>query len=63
MQNDSEPSSAVRLQFLELCRQVPNFAGLKFTDINFYMFEQIVTKSKGEVPIMSCQETSAVVKL
>eukprot|EP00049_Salpingoeca_infusionum_P012078 m.214255 g.214255 ORF g.214255 m.214255 type:complete len:310 (-) comp15100_c4_seq2:337-1266(-) len=33
--------------FLNAMKAVPNFKGFKFTDTNFYMFEQLMTKSEG----------------
>ena len=35
-------------QFLETMRDVPNFAGIKFTDTNFYIFQQLVDVSDGQ---------------
>ncbi|EDQ87490.1 uncharacterized protein MONBRDRAFT_9932 [Monosiga brevicollis MX1] len=35
--------------FLAAMKTVPNFAGLKFTDKNFYCFQQIVDLSHGEL--------------
>ena len=34
-------------QFLEAMDKVPNFAGIKFTDPNFFVFQQLVDLSKG----------------
>jgi N-acetylneuraminate lyase len=34
-------------QFLEAMAGVPNFAGIKFTDTNFYLFQQLVDLSEG----------------
>eukprot|EP00055_Hartaetosiga_balthica_P014091 m.75573 g.75573 ORF g.75573 m.75573 type:complete len:315 (+) comp8486_c0_seq10:20-964(+) len=39
--------TATASSFLQAMATVPNFKGLKFTDTNFYMFEQLVTLSKG----------------
>jgi N-acetylneuraminate lyase len=36
-------------QFLEAMKPVPNFAGVKFTDTNFYMFQQLVACSGGQI--------------
>ena len=35
------------VQFLEAMQEVPHFAGLKFTDTNFYLFQQIMHLGKG----------------
>ena len=36
-------------QFLEAMATVPNFAGIKFTDPNFFVFQQLVDLSKGNM--------------
>ncbi|MCY3771605.1 MAG: dihydrodipicolinate synthase family protein [Gemmatimonadetes bacterium] len=36
-------------QFLEAMDSVPNFAGIKFTDPNFFVFQQLVDLSKGRL--------------
>lgn len=36
-------------QFLEAMQTVPNFAGLKFTDPNFYQFQQLIDLSQGNL--------------
>ena len=36
-------------QYLEAMESVPNFAGFKFTDTNFYLFEQLVSLSDGKL--------------
>ncbi len=36
-------------QFLEAMDTVPNFAGIKFTDPNFFVFQQLVDLSKGKL--------------
>jgi len=36
-------------QFLEAMASVPNFAGVKFTDTNFYLFQQLVACSEGKI--------------
>ena len=33
--------------FLEAMADVPNFSGIKFTDTNFYLFQQLVDLSDG----------------
>ena len=39
--------------FLEAMQAVPNFAGLKFTDHNLYLFGQLIDRSGGEVNAIS----------
>eukprot|EP00051_Salpingoeca_urceolata_P026334 m.476922 g.476922 ORF g.476922 m.476922 type:complete len:347 (-) comp20702_c0_seq1:26-1066(-) len=41
--------NATPQQFLNAAFQIPNFAGLKFTDTNFYKFEQLCTLSEGKI--------------
>ncbi|EGD72533.1 hypothetical protein PTSG_00556 [Salpingoeca rosetta] len=41
--------TATAASFLKAMAAVPNFAGIKFTDTNFFMFEQLVTKSQGNL--------------
>ncbi len=36
-------------RFLEAMRDVPNFSGIKFTDTNFYLFQQLVDLSSGSI--------------
>lgn len=36
-------------RFLDAMKQVPNFAGVKFTDPNFYLFQQLIDLSKGQI--------------
>ena len=36
-------------RFLDAMKQVPNFAGVKFTDPNFFLFQQLIDLSKGEI--------------
>ncbi|MBM3263419.1 MAG: dihydrodipicolinate synthase family protein [candidate division Zixibacteria bacterium] len=36
-------------QFLEAMKTVPNFAGVKFTDPNFYLFQQLIDLSGGTI--------------
>ena len=36
-------------QYLEAMKAVPNFSGFKFTDTNFYLFQQLVDLSGGTV--------------
>jgi hypothetical protein len=33
--------AAACLQYLEAMKSVPNFRGVKFTDTNFYLFQQL----------------------
>lgn len=37
------------VRFLEAMKQVPNFAGVKFTDPNFFLFQQLIDLSKGQI--------------
>ena len=39
--------------FLDAMQAVPNFAGLKFTDDNLYLFGQLIDRSSGEVNAIS----------
>ena len=36
-------------RFLEAMRNVPNFSGIKFTDANFYLFQQLIDLSNGSL--------------
>ena len=36
-------------QYLEAMEGVPNFSGVKFTDTNFYLFQQLVDLSEGKL--------------
>lgn len=36
-------------QYLEAMETVPNFAGLKYTDTNFYFFQQLIDLAGGEI--------------
>jgi dihydrodipicolinate synthase/N-acetylneuraminate lyase len=36
-------------RFLDAMQDVPNFAGIKFTDTNFYLFQQLVDLSNGQL--------------
>ena len=40
-------------QFLEAMKAVPNFAGVKFTDTNLYLFQQLVAVSRSEINAIS----------
>ena len=40
-------------QYLEAMRQVPNFAGVKFTDTNFFLFQQLVDLGGGRINMIS----------
>lgn len=40
-------------QYLEAMRAVPNFAGIKFTDTNFYLFQQLVDLSEGQLNLIT----------
>ena len=44
---DAADPSATAGQFLEAMEPVENFAGFKFTDTNFYLFQQLVDGSGG----------------
>ena len=39
--------SGSTLQFLQAMAQVPNFKGFKFTDTNFYVFQQLMYLGQG----------------
>eukprot|EP01147_Barroeca_monosierra_P001207 gene1207-4418_t len=41
--------NATAATFLEAMQRVPTFAGIKFTDTNFFMFEQLISHSKGKI--------------
>jgi dihydrodipicolinate synthase/N-acetylneuraminate lyase len=36
-------------QFLDAMQDVPHFTGIKFTDTNFYLFQQLVDISSGQI--------------
>lgn len=40
-------------QFLEAMKAVPNFAGVKFTDTNLYLFQQLIDVSRGRINSIS----------
>ncbi|MFH1567499.1 MAG: dihydrodipicolinate synthase family protein [Gemmatimonadota bacterium] len=40
-------------QFLDAMKAVPNFAGVKFTDTNLYLFQQLIAVSGGRVNAIS----------
>ena len=40
-------------QYLEAMEAVPNFTGVKFTDTNFYLFQQLVDLSDGRLNMIS----------
>ncbi|MEW6751847.1 MAG: dihydrodipicolinate synthase family protein [Candidatus Latescibacterota bacterium] len=40
-------------QYLEAMQRVPNFAGVKFTDTNFFLFEGLVDLSAGRLNMIS----------
>jgi len=40
-------------QYLEATRNIPNFTGIKFTDTNFFMFQQLVDLSDGKVNMIT----------
>ena len=42
-------STVTAEQFLEEMGSVANFAGIKFTDTNFYLFQQLVDRSGGSI--------------
>ena len=46
--------------FLEAMQVVPNFAGLKFTDHNLYVFGQLIDRSVGEINAISGPDEMAL---
>lgn len=40
-------------QFLDAMKAVPNFAGVKFTDTNMYLFQQLIDVSRGRINAIS----------
>ncbi|MEE2657654.1 MAG: dihydrodipicolinate synthase family protein [Candidatus Latescibacterota bacterium] len=46
--------------FLEAMKAVPNFAGLKFTDFNLYLFGQLIDRSRGELNAISGPDEMAL---
>lgn len=40
-------------QYLEAMQAVPNFAGIKFTDTNFYLFQRLVDLSEGKLNLIT----------
>ena len=52
--------SATADRFLEAMQAVPNFAGVKFTDYNLYLFGQLVDRSAGELNLISGPDEMAL---
>ena len=52
--------SASAVSFLQAMKKVPNFAGLKFTDYNLYLFGQLIDQSCGEINAISGPDEMAL---
>lgn len=46
-------ASVTAAQYLEAMQAVPNFCGIKFTDTNFYLFQQLVDLGGGRINMIS----------